>query len=103
MVRHPFQSKGWTNENCGTADRTKLDAIYCGYTGFELGRLTNQTLMMVQKSRTPEKYPYVRCGEDSLKQARKKIRKRYSVNVPVNLLLYTETLLAALKATSEKL
>lgn len=92
MVRHPFQSKGWTNENCGTADRTKLDAIYCGYTGFELGRLTNQTLMMVQKSRTPEKYPYVRCGEDSLKQAR-----------TVNLLLYTETLLAALKATSEKL
>ena len=64
--------------------------IHGGYAGFELGRLTNQALMMVQKSRTPEKYPYVRCGEDSLRQARKKIRKRYSANVPVKLLLYAE-------------
>ena len=66
------------------------ELIFGGSTGFELSRLTNQTLMMVQKSRAPEKYPYVRCGEDSWKQAKKKIRKRYSVDVPVNLLLYTE-------------
>ncbi len=64
--------------------------LHGGDAGFELGRLTNQTLKMVQKSRTPERYPYVWCGEDSLRQARKKIRKRYSVNVPVKLLLYTE-------------
>lgn len=57
---------------------------------FELGRLTSSDLREVQNSRNPEKYGYMRPSDDTEDISRKKMKKTYQVNCPVDLLLYTE-------------
>lgn len=69
--------------------------LICDYTGgkktgFELGRLIDPNLAKVVNRWEPRNAEYVRTSDPSAEIARKKIKKKYAVAFPVELLLYKE-------------
>lgn len=58
--------------------------------GYELGRLIDPNLAQVVNRWEPQNAEYVRTTDSSSDIARRKIKKSYSVNFPVELLLYKE-------------
>jgi hypothetical protein len=60
------------------------------WVGFELGRLTDPIIRKAVNRWEPINGEYIRTNDPSHKIAKKKLRKKYDVTFPVELLLYKE-------------
>lgn len=58
--------------------------------GFELGRIIDPNLAKVVNQREPQNGQFIKTSDPSRGIARKKIKKKYGVPYPVQLLLYKE-------------
>ncbi len=78
----------------GNANQREPDFICCydngEKVGFELGRLIDPKLAEVVNRWKPKNGEYIRAGDPSPQITKKKLKKEYAVEFPVELLLYKE-------------